>query len=61
MNIFCASGRYHDTEHTQANHQLEPDDLAKFIILKKKRKLRKAKSTHQININGSLKFNCPER
>lgn len=35
MNIFCASGRYHDTEHTQANHQLEPDDLAKFILLKK--------------------------
>ena len=37
MNIFCASGRYHDTEHTQTNQQHEPDDLAKFILIKKKK------------------------
>lgn len=43
MNIFCASGRYHDTEHTQANHQREPDDLAKFILLKKKKEIEKSK------------------
>lgn len=36
MNIFRASGRYYNTEHTQANHQVEADDLAIFYFKKRK-------------------------
>lgn len=43
MNIFCASGRYYNTEHTQANHQVEADDLAN-LYFKKRKEIEKNKT-----------------